>query len=277
MVDEQRISLQEAADQLGVHYMTAYRYVRTGKLPGTRLGGQWQIDPRDLASLKDSPAKAQPGRSPKGARAWPKRFENQLVSGDEAGAWTVVQDALSAGLEPVEVLELMLIPAMKSIGTRWANGKLSVAQEHQASAIAQRVVGRLGPKFAQRGRKRGLIVVGSPPGEHHSLPNAIVADLLRVRRFLVSDLGANVPIESFVDFVSSTSDLVAVGVGVTMPGNDANTRNLLEALRAAVEVPLVLGGAAVPDSDSALGLGADVWSGPGIEGLERYEQLPKPA
>ena len=26
------LSLQEAADRLGVHYMTAYRYVRTGRL-----------------------------------------------------------------------------------------------------------------------------------------------------------------------------------------------------------------------------------------------------
>ena len=29
---ESRLTLQEAADRLGVHYMTAYRYVRTGRL-----------------------------------------------------------------------------------------------------------------------------------------------------------------------------------------------------------------------------------------------------
>ena len=44
------LGLQEAADQLGVHYMTAYRYVRTGRLPATRIGSQWWIDPRDLPS-----------------------------------------------------------------------------------------------------------------------------------------------------------------------------------------------------------------------------------
>ena len=30
---EPDLTLQEAADLLGVHYMTAYRYVRTGRLP----------------------------------------------------------------------------------------------------------------------------------------------------------------------------------------------------------------------------------------------------
>ena len=32
------ITLHEAAARLGVHYMTAYRYVRTGRLPAERDG-----------------------------------------------------------------------------------------------------------------------------------------------------------------------------------------------------------------------------------------------
>jgi excisionase family DNA binding protein len=39
------LGLREAADRLGVHYMTAYRYVRTGRLPATRIGAQWWVDP----------------------------------------------------------------------------------------------------------------------------------------------------------------------------------------------------------------------------------------
>ena len=46
------LTLQQAADKLQVHYMTVYRYVRTGKLPATRVGSVWQVDPDDLAQLK---------------------------------------------------------------------------------------------------------------------------------------------------------------------------------------------------------------------------------
>ena len=58
------LTLLQAADKLGVHYMTVYRYVRTGKLPATRVGGAWQVDPDDLARLKPArpPLLAQPGR-----------------------------------------------------------------------------------------------------------------------------------------------------------------------------------------------------------------------
>ena len=32
-------TLPEVAEKLGVHYMTAYRYVRTGRLPARTRGG----------------------------------------------------------------------------------------------------------------------------------------------------------------------------------------------------------------------------------------------
>ena len=34
----QSLTLPEVAEKLGVHYMTAYRYVRTGRLPAKRSG-----------------------------------------------------------------------------------------------------------------------------------------------------------------------------------------------------------------------------------------------
>ena len=45
------VGLRQAAEQLGVHYMTAYRYVRSGRLPAHKLGSEWQIDPADLEQL----------------------------------------------------------------------------------------------------------------------------------------------------------------------------------------------------------------------------------
>ena len=42
------MTLQEAADQLGVHYMTAYRYIRQGRLPATREGAEWRIRAVDV-------------------------------------------------------------------------------------------------------------------------------------------------------------------------------------------------------------------------------------
>ena len=37
------LTLQEAADELGVHYMTVYRYVRLGLMEASKSGGVWQV------------------------------------------------------------------------------------------------------------------------------------------------------------------------------------------------------------------------------------------
>ena len=49
------LSLHEAADLLGVHYMTIYRRVRLGILPARKVGGTWLVDPADLERATTTP------------------------------------------------------------------------------------------------------------------------------------------------------------------------------------------------------------------------------
>lgn len=185
-----------------------------------------------------------------------------MVAGDEAGAWAVVESALAAGAEPADVDLDIIVPALRQIGDQWAAGELTVADEHRAAAIAQRLVGRLGPRFARRGRSRGTIVIGAPAGERHGLPSAIVSDLLRGEGFTVLDLGADTPAASFVESCRTAERLVSVIIGVTVPGQDGVLRSTLRALRqGGVEAPILIGGAGTEGEDHVRKLGADAWSG----------------
>ena len=46
------LSLREAAEELGVHYMTVYRYVRLGMLPATKDGTVWRVDRNALREFR---------------------------------------------------------------------------------------------------------------------------------------------------------------------------------------------------------------------------------
>ena len=163
MVGDAELTLREAAQRLGVHYMTVYRYVRTGQLPARRAGAKWSVDARDLAALTSGSNRAPGPRSARVDRS--SRLLDCLTRGDEAGAWTVVQGAMASGLEARQVYADLLVPALVAVGTGWATGAIPVAEEHRASVVATRLVGRLGPRFARRGRSRGSLVVGAPsPG-----------------------------------------------------------------------------------------------------------------
>lgn len=262
------LTLNEAAELLGVHYMTAYRYVRLGLLPATKVGGTWQVTQADLEAFR---ARSMPGVAVDGAapvtggrrRApWAARLESRLIAGDTRGSWGVIEAALAAGTELDEIYLDVISPAMQSIGARWAAGELDVSIEHRATGIAFRLIGRLGPRFARRGRTRGAVLLGSPEGERHSLPIALLADLLRGEGWEVSDMGADMPRDSFVKAALRTTDLVAVGVSVTSADCLDAASALLAALRDQVagNVYFAVGGLAVQDGDHAVALGADGWA-----------------
>ena len=255
------ISLQEAASRLGVHYMTAYRYVRTGRLPARRDGAQWFVDPGDLDRMRQQDHARPAGRRAKADRT--AILTARMIAGDEAGAWRVIDDALASGMDPAGVYLDLLAPVLRGVGAGWAAGTVTVAEEHRASAVALRLIGRLGPLFARRGRKRGLVIIGAPAGDQHSLPGAIVADLLRGDGFEVIDLGANTPDSSFAETAQDAARLVAVVIGVTAPGCDSAVESIVQALRrSGSTVPVLVGGAAISGADHALRLGADAWTGP---------------
>ncbi len=271
---EDVFSLQEAADRLGVHYMTAYRYVRLGLLPASKQGSSWRVAAADLERLTGPDGSSSKGRGRQDPAPWAARLERRLAAGDEVGAWGVVEATLAAGADPRVLYLEVLAPAMVAIGDAWAAGEIDVGVEHRASAIALRLVGRLGPRFVRRGLSRGSVLLAAPEGDLHGLPVALAADLVRGAGFDAEDLGPDLPPASLVLAVRTTQRLVAVALAATTPDNGTALRDAVRCVRDAVDgVPVLVGGGAVPDEATARGLGADGWGRDGVALLELLEGL----
>jgi MerR family transcriptional regulator, light-induced transcriptional regulator len=263
------LTLQEAADELGVHYMTAYRYVRLGVMEASKSGGVWQVQRSALEQFRANAKTSGSGSSGRGGarhrRApWSSRLESRLIAGDASGAWSVIEAAMAAGAELDEIYLDVLTPALVSIGERWAAGELDISIEHRASGIAMRIIGRIGPRFNRRGRARGLVALGAPAGEFHALPMAMLGDLLRLRGWEVSDFGVDVPSRSLTHVIEQTPDLLAVGLSAMSSDNLVSLAESCAAARAAdPQVLIVVGGHAVTDDDHARSLGAHAFASGG--------------
>ncbi len=101
------LTLIDAAEKLGVHYMTAYRYVRTGRLPAHKVGGQWQVAPEDLEAFSMAPTTVPTRRD-----VVPHLIEERLIAGDENGTYKLLEDAMASGADAEEVYLDLLSPAM---------------------------------------------------------------------------------------------------------------------------------------------------------------------
>lgn len=258
----QLLTLDQAAERLGVHYMTVYRYVRLGQLPAQQQHGRWWVDSRDVAALQTGPTRRVPEKSDKRLGALRARLLGRMDAGDVAGAWSIVESALRAGTLPTGLYVNLLGPVLAQVGDEWASGTRSIASEHLATSVGLRLVGRLGPRGLRPGRRRtATIVLGGAPGDPHQLPLLMVVDVLRWEGFTVVDLGADVPVDSFLEAATAARDLVAVGVSLSVDRHRRGAARVLTSLRTAVpEARLLAGGPAVRDEASARGLGADGWA-----------------
>lgn len=259
-----RIGLEEAGRRAGLHYMTIYRHVRTGRLPAEQRGGRWLIDPKDLPLLE---VRAAPGRGRRPRfEETASRLGDRLLSGDGAGAWTVIEEALARGVEPGEVYVRLLGPAMAEIGRRWSAGTVSVEAEHRATAVAIRLVGRFSARFSPRGSARNeTVILGGSPGDPHLLPVTMAADLLRLHHLRVVDLGANVPTAAFLEAAAAATCLAAVGVSLSDESQAGAASHVLASVKEAhPDVLLLAGGPALATRESALAIGANEWAADGL-------------
>ena len=258
------MTLHEVAEELGVHYMTVYRYVRLGYLPAHKQGGSWRVLREDVDELRKAPpSEARRGQP---SSPWDQRLLQRLLAADQSGAWKVVEAAQSSGMSIGAIYREMILPALREMGDGWHRGEVSIAQEHAATQVATRIVSRLSALGARRGISKGVVVMGTTATDLHTLPVMIAADLMRLEGFDVLDLGSRLPPESFAEIAALQQRLVAVAVSVTAPGQADEVTATVAALRDRVDVPIILGGAAIDGDEHAKLLGADM-GGPTIDDI----------
>ena len=265
-MENETLTLQETADRLGVHYMTAYRWVRTGLLPAVKDNGVWRVRVAD-ADARATPEVIDETR-PRRRVDHGARLADRLLAGDEGGATKVVDDALAGGVSPEDLCLEVITDAMRRVGDAWGNGEASIAQEHQASVVTGRLVGRLAPLFTRRGRKRGAVVLGTVAGDEHGLPVALLAGPLRGRGHRVVELGANTPPDAFAEAVRSASPVTAVGIFSALEREDAVRETVAAVRQADPSAAIIVGGAGIVDAERAETLGAVHFTLDGRSALE---------
>ena len=205
------LSLQQVADRLGVHYMTAYKYVRMGRLHAEKHGASWVVLEEDLERFLTRPEAGEGSLA-----SWSRDFEILILRGDTTAGWTLVEQALGSGVGPEQVILEVMNPALRRIGEKWARGEIDVYDEHLATATMRRLLARLSPTLNRRGNKRGRVLVAMAEGEMHDLGAEILSEILRGAHYDALSLGANTPPQSIARAVAQLNDLDAVFIGATM-------------------------------------------------------------
>ncbi|GGM28984.1 MULTISPECIES: cobalamin B12-binding domain-containing protein [Micromonospora] len=172
------------------------------------------------------------------AAAYPE-YLDCLAEADEYAATDVALALLESGVPAERVLLDLVAPAQVEVGERWARNQWSVAEEHAATHISERVVAAV-VAYADPRPTRERIVVACMDGEWHALPPRLVAEVLRLRGWQVTFLGASVPAAHLVSYLHR-HDAHAVALACALPMRLPYAHRMIEACRRS-DVPVVVGG-----------------------------------
>jgi methanogenic corrinoid protein MtbC1 len=153
-------------------------------------------------------------------------------------------------------------PAMYEIGMLWQNDMISVAQEHLASALVQRLISEIYLKEDKIPSKYGQGVITAIANEYHEIGTRMVADVLELEGWDIKHLGANTPIEVLVNFLE-VEQPDFLGISVTMPFNVSAVEEVIKVIRskeALERMKILVGGKVFNDNPNLWKkVGADAW------------------
>lgn len=173
------------------------------------------------------------------------KFYQAIIGKDINEALKIGEHELARDSRPDRFYQFTLRPAMYRVGAEWEQGKLSVAEEHIATSVAQTVVSTLHLKNPGTGRVVGKAMIASVAGELHDLGARMVSHSLAVSGWEVTCLGANMPIMTIIETARKTKPNFA-GFSLTMPYYLHYLRRIVEAFKAdpiLCNIPIMAGGA----------------------------------
>lgn len=210
--------------------------------------------------------------------AWPDcaDFEDAVLKGDRRQAQAVIARNLAPGRSFIDAELHIIQPALYRVGLAWQANKISVSQEHLATAIAQSVMvqGLLSSEPSPSNGKKA--VLACVEGNQHALGLQMVADAFQLAGWDVSYLGANVPTADLIEYVGSSKPALLC-LSVSFPAQFRVIRDIMARLRetlGAERPPVIIGGLAINNFEGmAAKLGADAWSPDAAAAVTASEEL----
>ncbi|MBZ5679550.1 MAG: corrinoid protein [Acidobacteriia bacterium] len=177
-------------------------------------------------------------------------MRQSIIDGAPDTASDLAQQAVAAGIAPLEAINNGYVPGMHAVGEQFAQGKMYLP-DMMASAEAMRAaMAVLDPELKKLGTERpmaGVVVLGTTQGDIHEIGKILVGTLLSAHGFRVHDLGVDV---AGVEFAVKARELSAdiVGVSALLTTTMRNQKCVVEALEQAglrSQVKVMVGGAPV--------------------------------
>jgi 5-methyltetrahydrofolate--homocysteine methyltransferase len=208
-------------------------------------------------------------------RSWPveQRLSHALIKGIDAHIVEDTEEARLCFARPIEVIEGPLMDGMNVVGDLFGSGKMFLPQVVKSARVMKRAVAHLLPFIEAEKEKsgaaqgKGRVVMATVKGDVHDIGKNIVGVVLQCNGFEVIDLGVMVSWQKILEAANDNkADMIGLS-GLITPSLDEMVTVAGEMERAAMTMPLLIGGATTSKVHTALRIDP-AYQGPVIHVLD---------
>jgi 5-methyltetrahydrofolate--homocysteine methyltransferase len=175
-----------------------------------------------------------------------KSLHQAIVDGVRKSLETHLDALMHEGLAPVEIINTILINAMKEVGRLFGSGSMQLPFVLQSAEVMKQAVSYLRQFMtAEDTTNRGTLVLATVKGDVHDIGKNLVDIIVSNNGFNVVNLGTKIEIETMIK-AAQDNNALAIGMsGLLVKSTVIMKENLEELARRSLEYPVLLGGAAL--------------------------------
>ena len=174
----------------------------------------------------------------------------------------LVQEALDAGLAPIDILNQGMVDAMAIIGEKFKRNEVFVPEMLVSARAMKKGVAVLKPYLGSGEATRlGKMVMGTVFGDLHDIGKNLVVMMVESCGYEVVDLGVDVSIEQFME-AANDPEVNVVGISTLLTTTMASMKETVAALNKhprRSQFKIMIGGAPITQA-FAEEIGADIYS-----------------
>src|SRR3984957_11377438 len=173
------------------------------------------------------------------------RLKDRIIDGDRKGLTDDLDEALKT-LSPLDIINNVLLDGMKVVGDLFGAGKMQLPFVLQSAETMKSAVAYLEPLMERvEGQEKGTIVLATVKGDVHDIGKNLVDIILTNNGYRVVNLGIKQPIGAILD-AAVEHRAHAIGMsGLLVKSTVVMRENLEEMSRQGLDIPVMLGGAAL--------------------------------
>ncbi len=179
------------------------------------------------------------------AETAPERLKDRIVDGDRKGLEADLEEAMKE-MPPIDIINNVLLDGMKVVGELFGSGKMQLPFVLQSAETMKAAVAWLEPHMERvEGQARGTIVLATVKGDVHDIGKNLVDIILTNNGYRVVNLGIKVPVADMIESArAEKADAIGMS-GLLVKSTVIMRENLQEIDRQGIDLPVILGGAAL--------------------------------